>query len=71
MKNVMKIYFGSDIASAVFVLMVFACTLIMLVSHLCIGAGAFSFFVEFVFCIMGWNLVAAVYDENKKDLSNE
>lgn len=69
MKNIMKIYFGSDIASAVFALIVFVCTVTMLVSHLYMGAGALSFFVETIFCIMGWNLMAAVYDENKKDLS--
>ena len=69
MKRIIKTYFNSDTASAVFALIVFVCTLVMLVSHLCIGAGAFSFFVELVFCMMGWNLVAAVYDENKKDLT--
>lgn len=68
MKQIIKTYFSVDIASAVFALLVFLCTVCMLVSHLCIGAGAFAFFVEVVFCVMGWNLMAAVYDENAKEL---
>ena len=58
MKKIMKTYFSADTVSAVFAL----------VSHLLIGAGAFAFFVELVLCVMGWNLVAAVYDENRKEL---
>lgn len=68
MKKIMKTYFSADTVSAVFALLVFICTVFALVSHLLIGAGAFAFFVEIVLCVMGWNLVAAVYDENRKEL---
>lgn len=68
MKEIVKTYFSDDPVSAVCALLVFMCTIVGLVAHLCIGAGAFSFFVELVFCIMGWNLVSAVYDESVEEL---
>lgn len=68
MKKIIKTFFSVDPGSAVCALIIFACTIVGLISHLCIGAGAFTFFVELLFCIMGWNLVAAVYDDSVEEL---
>ena len=67
MKQILNTYFHSDVASAIFALLTFVATIFMLIGHICIKAGAFSCFLDLLFCLMGWNLVSAVYYENKKD----
>ncbi len=67
MKQILNTYFRSDITSAAIALLVLVATISMLVGHICIKAGAFSCFIDLLFCLMGWNLVSAVYHESKKD----
>lgn len=67
MKQILSTYFGSDMANAVFALIIFVATIIMLVGHICTGAGYFACFIDLLFCLMGWNIVVAVYYESKKD----
>lgn len=67
MKKILNTYFRSDITSAVIALLVLVATISMLVGHICIKAGAFSCFIDLLFCLMGWNLVSAVYHEAEKD----
>lgn len=67
MKQILNTYFRSDITSGVVALLVLVATIFMLVGHICIKAGAFPCFIDMLFCLMGWNLVSAVYHENNKD----
>ncbi len=67
MKQILNTYFRSDIASGILALLVLVVTISMLIGHICIKARAFSCFIDMLFCIMGWNFVAAIYHENKKN----
>ncbi len=67
MKQILNTYFRSDIASAVFALLIFVATIIMLIGHIVIEAGFFACFIDLLFCLIGWNIVVAVYYENLKD----
>lgn len=67
MGKIVRQYFKSDIPSATIALLVLVATVCMLIGHICIKAGAFSCFLDLLFCLMGWNLVSAVYHENKNN----